>query len=71
MGGKNVFDLLVSGIWGKLGEGINFGDIITKTNEVDLAFSRVAKSFGQGRENVLGIKQSLTDAVTEVTLLGG
>jgi len=68
---KDVFNQLTGDLFGRLQKGINFDDIVRKTKEVELGFVSVAKSFGQGRENVLGIKQSLTDAVTEVTLLGG
>lgn len=39
--------------------------------EMDDAAVRVAKSFGQGRENIMGIKQGMADAVLSVTRLGG
>jgi hypothetical protein len=45
---------------------------ISKTiEEVDNGAVRIAKSFGQGRENVLGLSQAMAGAVREVTLLGG
>lgn len=45
---------------------------IAKTiEEVDNGAVRIAKSFGQGRENVLGLSQAMAGAVREVTLLGG
>ena len=45
---------------------------IAKTiTEVDNAAVNIAKSFGQGRENVLGLSQAMAGAVREVTLLGG
>lgn len=45
---------------------------IAKTiTEVDDAAVNIAKSFGQGRENVLGLSQAMAGAVREVTLLGG
>jgi len=45
--------------------------IATVVKEVDDAAVGIAKSFGQGRENLLGIKQAMTDAVIGVTKLGG
>lgn len=39
--------------------------------DMDDAAVRVAKSFGQGRENIVGIKQAMADAVISVTRLGG
>lgn len=65
----------IPGIGKKIAEAFisNFsiGDILSKIQEVDIAATKVAKSFGQGRELILGIKQGMTDAVTEVTKLGG
>ena len=39
--------------------------------EVDEQASSIVKKFGQGRENVLAIKQSMTDAYQEVAKMGG
>jgi len=45
--------------------------IADKMIEVDDAAVNIAKSFGQGRENVLGLSRAMAGAVREVTLLGG
>jgi hypothetical protein len=39
--------------------------------EVDNVASDIAKKFGQGRENVVAIKQSLTEAYQDVAKMGG
>jgi hypothetical protein len=47
-------------------------DVIAKmVIEVDDAAVSIAKSFGQGRENVLAMSQSMTAAYRDVVLLGG
>ena len=47
-------------------------DKILKTIiDVDNKATDVVKKFGQGRENIEGLKSSMVDAVTEVTKLGG
>lgn len=45
--------------------------IANTIREVDDSAVRIARSFGQGRENVLGLSQAMAGAVREVTLLGG
>jgi hypothetical protein len=45
--------------------------ILNTFQEVDSEAMKVAKSFGQGRENVLGIKQTLVDAAPAIEALGG
>jgi hypothetical protein len=47
------------------------GRIASAVEQVDNAAVNIAKSFGQGRENVLGLSQAMAGAVREVTLLGG
>ena len=50
---------------------INISNVIEKIGEVDDATTEVIKKFGTGRDNVLAIKQGLSDAVKEVEALGG
>lgn len=45
--------------------------ILAAIKEVDEASLNIVKSFGQARENMVVMKQSMTAAVTDVTLLGG
>ncbi len=45
--------------------------ILNTVQEVDAQAVAVAKSFGQGRENILSIKTSLVDAASSVEALGG
>ena len=45
--------------------------ILNTVKEVDAQAVAVAKSFGQGRENILSIKTSLVDAASSVEALGG
>jgi hypothetical protein len=46
-------------------------EIFNTVQEVDAQAVSVAKSFGQGRENILSIKTSLVDAAYSVEALGG
>jgi hypothetical protein len=39
--------------------------------ELDVQASKVIATFGQGRENIVGIKQAMADAVVSVKALGG
>lgn len=80
---KNADDS--SGLLKKLRESVSFveeagkaylsqfdaGRIASAVEQVDNAAVGIAKSFGQGRENVLGLSQAMAGAVREVTLLGG
>ena len=50
---------------------IDISDVIRKIGDVDDAATEVIKKFGTGRDNVLAIKQGLSDAVKEVEALGG
>jgi len=45
--------------------------MITTLLEVDDTAHKVIKSFGQGREMILGLKESMTGAVDAIKLLGG
>lgn len=45
--------------------------IVNVMDELDQQASEVIKTFGQGRENIVGIKQAMADAVVEVRALGG
>lgn len=49
----------------------NIDTILAQMNEVDAAASKLSKQFGTGRENILNLNKSLTDSITQVTLLGG
>ena len=65
----------LKGFLGKVGDAFkaNF-DLETTAKiitEVDNAAVSIAKSFGQGRENVLGISQAMADAAVSVAKLGG
>ena len=46
-------------------------EILNTVNQVDSEAVKVAKSFGQGRENILSIKTTLVDAANSVEALGG
>jgi len=52
---------------------LNFdtGEIYNKIVEVDKGAREVIKTFDTGAQNIKAIKDGLTDAVTEVNLLGG
>ena len=45
--------------------------ILKAAIELDIAGTKIAHSFGQGRENMAVIKGSLTDAARDVAKLGG
>jgi hypothetical protein len=45
--------------------------IAQKLGEVEKGATNVAKTFGQGREQITAIKAAMAEAVTSVTLLGG
>lgn len=64
---KNIFDDFAKNIY----TNIDISDIIRKIGEVDDAATEVINKFGTGRDNILAIKQGLTDAVKEVQALGG
>ena len=46
-------------------------NIVNTVQEIDADATKVAKTFGQGRENIAGIKIALVDAATSVEALGG
>lgn len=46
-------------------------DIQTKILEVDVSAMQLAKSFGIGRDNIVNLKGAMTEAVVEITKLGG
>lgn len=64
---KEIFDSYAQNI----SSNIDISDVIGKIGEVDDAATEVIKKFGTGRDNVLAIKQGLSDAVKEVEALGG
>jgi len=64
---KNIFDDFAKNIE----TNINIDKIIGQIGAVDDAATEVINKFGTGRDNVLAIKQGLTDAVKEVQALGG
>jgi hypothetical protein len=54
-----------------LATNINPDRMLEKLFEVDDAAKAIAKSFGQGTGNIVNLKMAMTNAVTEVTKLGG
>lgn len=64
---KEIFDSYAKNI----STNIDISDVIGKIGEVDDAATEVIKKFGTGRDNVLAIKQGLSDAVKEVEALNG
>ena len=46
-------------------------NLVNTVQEIDADATKVAKTFGQGRENIAGIKIALVDAATSVEALGG
>ena len=46
-------------------------NLLNTVQEIDADATKVAKSFGQGRDNIGGIKMALVDAATSVEALGG
>lgn len=79
---ENLGDELIEQIRSKLGGifdkfssefKLNFdtGEIYKKIVDVDEGARDVIKTFGTGAQNIKAIKDGLTDAVTEVNLLGG
>ena len=64
---KEIFDSYAKSI----STNIDISDVIGKIGEVDDAATEVIKKFGTGRDNVLAIKQGLSDAVKEVEALNG
>ena len=75
--GDTVNDIKEYG--GKLGDAFfkqfmtNFdaSSILGKLNEIEEGATEVAKTFGQGREQITAIKGAMADAVESVTVLGG
>jgi hypothetical protein len=68
---NSSLNAMLSKVGGALQANFDAKEIAKTVLELDNAAVAVAKSFGQGRENVLGIKQAMADAVISVTRLGG
>jgi hypothetical protein len=68
---KSVIGQFGKEIGDALATNISVDDITTKLFQVDDAAKGIAKSFGLGTANITNLKQAMTEAVTEVTLLGG
>lgn len=68
---KEGFQDIMSQMTEKLQMNINAGAIADIIIDVDEKAAAIAKSFGQGREQIYNIKVGLTDAVVEVAKLGG
>ena len=68
---KNQLKEIFDGYAKSISSNIDIGDVIGKIGDVDDAATEVIKKFGTGRDNVLAIKQGLSDAVKEVEALGG
>ena len=58
-------------ILGAFAANLKVSDLISAIDEVDKAASEVINIFGQGQEMVIGLKQSMTQAVESVDRLGG
>jgi hypothetical protein len=67
----NSFNAFVSQMGSSFLGNFSAEQIAITVKEVDDAAVNIAKSFGQGRENVLGLSRAMAGAVREVTLLGG
>jgi hypothetical protein len=68
---KNVIKDFGKEIGDALATNISVDNITEKLLEVDVAAKQIAKSFGLGADNIVNLKAAMTEAVTEVTLLGG
>jgi hypothetical protein len=68
---KNVIQDFGKEIGDALATNISVDNITEKLLEVDIAAKEIAKSFGLGSANIVNLKEAMTAAVTEVTLLGG
>jgi len=58
-------------LFGSLSANLTATNLLSTIDEVDKAATDVLHIFGQGQEMSLGLKQSMTQAVVEVTKLGG
>jgi hypothetical protein len=58
-------------ILGAFAANVKVSDLVSVIDEVDKAASEVINLFGQGQEMVIGLKQSMTQAVESVDRLGG
>lgn len=65
------FEKMIESLSLKVEEAVNPSKIIGQLTEVDEAAAKMYKSFGVGRDNIQSINAGLTQAVTNVTLLGG
>ncbi|MEY4571182.1 MAG: hypothetical protein RLZ10_375, partial [Bacteroidota bacterium] len=68
---KGVIGEFATEIGDALATNINPDRMLEKLFEVDDAAKAIAKSFGLGTDNIVNLKASMTNAVTEVTKLGG
>ncbi len=68
---KGVISDFATEIGDALATNINPDRMLEKLFEVDDAAKAIAKSFGTGTDNIVNLKMSMTNAVTEVTKLGG
>lgn len=68
---RGVIGEFASEISDALATNINPDRMLEKLFEVDDAAKAIAKSFGQGTGNIVNLKMAMTNAVTEVTKLGG
>lgn len=68
---KNQLKEIFDGYAKSITSNIDIGDVFDRIADVDNAATEVIKKFGAGRDNILAIKQGLSDAVKEVEALGG
>jgi hypothetical protein len=64
---KNIASEIVKNIKSNF----EFDSILEVMNKVDDKASDLINKFGQGRDNIVGLKAALTESVTKVTQLGG
>jgi hypothetical protein len=68
---NSAFDDALKKVGTSLSANFDPKEIAKTVLDLDDAAVNVAKSFGQGRENIMAIKQGMADAVLSVTRLGG
>ena len=68
---NQAFESALSKVGKAMTDNLNTTVIAKTILDLDDAAVAVAKSFGQGRENVIGIKQAMADAYISVVGLGG
>lgn len=68
---QGALEQSVGKITDALATNLRAGDIAKVIQEVDDKATAIVKSFGQGRENIVGLKAAMADAASEVARMGG